>query len=89
MSSTGSFSMTGLLGGTAGQIDVTSLISQLMQAAALPQTQLEDQLTTQTTQLSTYQTINSKLSALLTAGQTLTDSTTWGATSATSSNSRR
>jgi len=86
-SSTGSFSMSGLLGGTAGQIDVTSLISQLMQAAALPQTQLQDQLTAKTTQLTTYQTINTKLSAMLTAGQKLTDTTTWAATSATSSNS--
>jgi flagellar hook-associated protein 2 len=86
MSSTGSFSMSGLLGGTAGQIDVTSLIAQLMQAEALPQTQLKDQLTAQTSQLTTYQTINSKLAAVLTAGQKLTDATTWAATSASSSN---
>jgi flagellar hook-associated protein 2 len=86
MSSTGSFSMSGLLGGTAGQIDVTSLIAQLMQAEALPQQQLKDQLTAQTSQLTTYQTINSKLAAVLTAGQKLTDVTTWAATSASSSN---
>jgi flagellar hook-associated protein 2 len=86
-SGTGSISVTGLLGGTAGQIDVNSLISSLMQAAAVPQTQLQDQLQTQTTQITTYQTINSKLSALLTAGQALTTGTTWTATSATSSSS--
>lgn len=86
-SSTGSFSMTGLLGGTAGQIDVNTLISQLMAAASIPQQQLQNKLTTQQSQLSTYQTINSKMSSLLTAGQNLTGSTTWGATSASSSNS--
>lgn len=86
-SSTGSFSMTGLLGGTAGQIDVTTLISQLMSAAALPQTQLQDQLGTQQSQIVTYQAINSKLASLLTAGQQLTDPTTWSATSATSTSS--
>jgi flagellar hook-associated protein 2 len=79
--------MSGLLGGTAGQIDVTTLISQLMQAAALPQTQLKDQLTAKTTQLTTYQTINTKLASLLAAGQKLTDNNTWAARSATSSSS--
>lgn len=86
-SSTGSFSMTGLLGGTAGQIDVTSLINQLMSAASVPQQQLQDKLGTQQTQIITYQTINSKLSSLLTAGQSLTNTNTWAATSATSTNS--
>lgn len=87
MSSTGSFSMSGLLGGTAGQIDVTSLINSLMQAASIPQQQLADKLSTQQSQISTYQTINTKLAALLTAGQKLTDANTWAATSATSSDS--
>ena len=41
-----SFNVSGLLGGTAGQIDTTTLISQLMQAQAIPQTQLQTQLTT-------------------------------------------
>lgn len=86
-SATGSFSMTGLLGGTAGQIDVTGLIAQLMTAASVPQQQLQRQLTTETTELSTYQAINSRLAGMLSAGQHLTDSATWSATSASSSNS--
>lgn len=86
MSSTGSFSMSGLLGGTAGQIDVNSLISSLMQAASIPQQQLADKLSSQQYQISAYQTINTKLAALLTAGQKLTDANTWAATSATSTN---
>ena len=40
--------VSGLLGGTAGQIDTTSLISNLMVAQAVPQNQLKDQLTTVT-----------------------------------------
>lgn len=86
-SSTGSISVTGLLGGTAGQIDVTSLISQLMQAQEVPQNQLKNQLTAVSNQLSAYQAINTKLTALQTAAQALTDPTAWTATAATSSSS--
>ncbi len=84
-SGTGSISVSGLLGGTAGQINVPALISQLMQAAALPQQQLKDQLTTETSQLNAYQAINSSLSTLHTTAQQLTAATAWSATSATSS----
>jgi flagellar hook-associated protein 2 len=86
-SGTGSISVSGLLGGTAGQIDVTSLISQLMQAAQLPQKQLQDQLTSETSQLNAYQAINTRLTSMFTAAQKLTDATTWSATSATASDS--
>jgi flagellar hook-associated protein 2 len=85
MTSTGSISVSGLLGGTAGQIDTTALISQLMTAAALPQTQLKDQLSSVASVLSAYQSVNTRLTALQTAAQTLTDPTTWTATAATSS----
>jgi flagellar hook-associated protein 2 len=84
---TGSISLSGLLGGTAGQIDTTSLVTQLMTAAALPQTQLQDQLSTVASQLSAYQAINTKLTAVQTAAQALTDPTAWQATTATSSSS--
>lgn len=84
-SSTGSISVSGLLGGTAGQIDVTSLISQLMQAQSVPQNQLKDQLTGVQKQLSAYQAINTGLTALQTAAEALTDPTTWTATAASSS----
>ena len=82
---TGSISVSGLLGGTAGQIDTVSLINQLMVAAALPQTQLGDQLSTVQSQLGAYQAINSKITAMQTAAQALTDPTAWRATAATSS----
>lgn len=84
-SSTGSISVSGLLGGTAGQIDVTSLISQLMQAKAIPQSQLKDQLTNVQSELSAYQAINTKMTALQTAAQALTDPSGWTTTAATSS----
>jgi flagellar hook-associated protein 2 len=84
MASSGSISLSGLLGGTAGQIDVTSLISNLMTAQSVPQTQLKDQLTTVQSQLSAYQTVSSTVKAVQTAAQAL-DTTAWKATAATSS----
>lgn len=80
-----SFSVSGLLGGTAGQIDTASLINQLMQAQALPQTMLKNQLAVEQTTLSAYQAINTKFTALQAAEQALTDPTAWQATAATSS----
>ena len=85
MSTTGSISVSGLLGGTAGQIDTTALIANLMQAAAVPQKQLQDQLTSVQTVSSALQTVNAKMTNVLTAAQALTDPTAWTATAATSS----
>src|ERR1700722_9906567 len=82
-----SFNVSGLLGGTAGQIDTTTLISQLMQAQAIPQTELQTQLTTLQSKQSAYQQINTDVTALQTAGQALTDPDGWTATTATSSSS--
>src|ERR1700744_83327 len=80
-----SFNVSGLLGGTAGQIDTTTLISQLMQAQAIPQTQLQTQLTTLQQHQAAYQQINTDVTALQTAAQALTDPSGWTATTATSS----
>ena len=87
MSTTGSISMSGLLGGTAGQIDTTSLIANLMQAAAVPQKQLQDQLNGVQTVSSALQNVNTRMTSRLTAAQALTDPTAWSATAATSSSS--
>lgn len=87
MASTGSISLSGLLGGTAGQIDTTSLINQLMAAQAIPQSELKDQLATLQNQQGAYQAINTKIAAVQTAAQALTDPTAWQATAATSSSS--
>ena len=85
MSAMGSISLSGLLGGTAGQIDTTSLINNLMQAQSVPQNQLRDQLTLVQGRLNEYQVLNTKLTALQKAAEALQDPTTWGATAATSS----
>lgn len=80
-----SFNVSGLLGGTAGQIDTTTLISELMQAQAIPQTQLQTQLTALQSKQSAYQQINSDVTALQSAAQALTDPSGWTATNAVSS----
>jgi flagellar hook-associated protein 2 len=89
MTSPSSFNVSGLLG--TNSIDTSSLIDQLMQAAAIPQNQLRNQLTIEQAIKSAYQAINTKLSALQTAAQALvnptipSDPTAWTATAATSS----
>lgn len=77
------FSISGLVSG----IDTSSLIDQLMTAAAAPQTALQNQVTTDQSQLSAYQAVNTKLAAVSTAAQALSQAGTWNATTATSSNS--
>ncbi|HEV7204498.1 MAG TPA: flagellar filament capping protein FliD [Jatrophihabitans sp.] len=86
MTSPSSFSVSGLLGGAAGSIDTNALVTQLVAAAALPQTALKSQLALQQTKVSAYQAINANVSSLQTAAQALTDPTAWTATTATSSN---
>ncbi len=84
-SSTGSISMSGLLGGTAGSIDTPALITQMMTAAAVPQGQLYDQLNAEQLANGVYTTINAKLTSLQTAAQAITDPGLWTATAASSS----
>lgn len=84
MTSPSSFNVSGLLSGAAGSIDTTALVTQLVQAAAIPQTQLKNQLSLQQTIESAYQAIASKLTTMQTAAQALTDPTSWKATTATS-----
>jgi flagellar hook-associated protein 2 len=76
-----SFNITGLSSG----IDTSALITQLMTLAAAPQTALENQLSATQTELSAFQTLNTKLAAVKSAADTLALSSTWAATSATSS----
>ncbi|HXC75749.1 MAG TPA: flagellar cap protein FliD N-terminal domain-containing protein, partial [Candidatus Acidoferrum sp.] len=77
------FNISGLVSG----IDTNALISQLMTAAAAPQTALQGQATADQIKISTYQAVNSKLAAVQTAAQALTSSATWSSTTATSSSS--
>ena len=78
MTTPSSFNVSGLLGGVAGSIDTTALISQLMQAQALPQTMLKNQLSAQQTALSAYQAVNTTVTAVQTAAHAFTEKVTPG-----------
>lgn len=75
------FSISGLSSG----IDTASLISQLMKVAAQPQTQLKNQLSAQQSELTAYQAINTKLTALQAAADAVKQAGTWAAAKAVSS----
>lgn len=85
MTAPSSYNVSGLLG--SNTIDTTTLVSQLVQAAAVPQTQLKTQLNQEQSVLSAYQSINTKVTAVQTAAQAMLDPATWNATAATSSSS--
>lgn len=80
--------MAGLsISGLASGIDTTSVINSLIAVAAGPQNALKTQLNAENNKLASYQSINSKLAALQTASDALKLTATWGATTATSSDS--
>src|SRR6185437_12197402 len=74
-------SVSGLISG----LDTSSIITQLMQIEAEPQTALKTTLTNTQTAITSYQDLNTKFKALLTSAQNLTNPATWGARTATSS----
>lgn len=83
-SSIGSSSkITGLVSG----LDTTSIINAIMQAAALPQTHLKNQLLNEQAKLAAYQTLNTDMASLQTAADTVDDPATWQAMAVTSSSS--
>jgi flagellar hook-associated protein 2 len=72
---------TGLVSG----IDYDTMISQLMQVEANPQTLLKQQLSATNADATAYRAVNTRFDALRTAAAALTDATAWNATKATSS----
>jgi flagellar hook-associated protein 2 len=76
-------SVSGLVSG----LDTSTIISQLMQLEAQPQTALKTTLTSTQTAVTSLQSLNTKFQALLAAAQNIGTSATWGARSATSSDS--
>jgi flagellar hook-associated protein 2 len=72
---------TGLISG----MDTGSLITQLMQIEANPQTLLKTRLTDTQADATAYRAINTKFDALRTAAEALTKATAWAAAKATSS----
>jgi flagellar hook-associated protein 2 len=79
--STSTSSVSGLVSG----MDTTTLISQLMQIEAQPQTQLKTQLANTQTDAAAYRDINTSFAALATAAGALTQAASWGLTKASSS----
>jgi flagellar hook-associated protein 2 len=74
-------SVDGLISG----MQTSTVISQLMQMEAAPQTALKTKVSTQQKVVSSYQSINTKMNALLTAAKSLNDPVAWKGATATSS----
>jgi len=74
---------TGLISG----IDYSTMITQLMQVEANPQTLLKNQLSATQSDASAYRAVNTRFDTLRTAAAALTADTAWTAVKATSSNS--
>ena len=76
-----STSVDGLVSG----LSTSSVISQLMQVEAAPQNRLKTKVSTAQTAVTSYQAVNSKLSALKTAAEDIGKLATWRAVKPTSS----
>jgi flagellar hook-associated protein 2 len=79
----GSSRIDGLVSG----LNTTAIIQAIMAQAALPQTNLKNQLAIEQAKLAAYQTINTKMAALQTAADALTSASAWQAMATTSSSS--
>lgn len=71
-----------------GGFDSASIVDQLMQLETIPQSRLKTRVTTETSQVTTLQSINSKLAALVTKAETALDPAKWGGWSAASTSDR-
>lgn len=80
-------SVSSKIDGLVSGLDTTSIINAIMAQAALPQTYLKSQLALEQAKLAAYQSINTKMAALQTASDALTDPTSWQAMATTSSSS--
>ena len=86
---TGSVGNTGTISsaGVGSGLNVTAIISSLMAVEDIPLTNLQTAATTIQTTISAFGAVQSALSTFQTAAQTLSDPSTWSATTGTSSNS--
>jgi len=75
-------SVDGLVSG----LDTSSIIASLLQVDAAPQTALKKKASTEQSEVTAYQGINTKMAALQAAAENLQKSTAWTPTTATSSN---
>ena len=79
--------MTSTVDGLVSGMDTTNMIKQLMQVEAAPQTRLKTKVASAQTAVSSYQSVNSKVSALKSAADSLSQLSTWRSIKATSSSS--
>ena len=82
--------------GLVSGMNTTQVISQLMQLAAQPQTNLKTEVSKENAVISAYQSVNAKMAALKTAAEAFTPPSaltptnpTWQSVKATSSSSAR
>jgi flagellar hook-associated protein 2 len=71
--------------GLASGLDTTTLISQLMQAESVPQSQLKSRVTATERMVTALQGINTRAAALAGAARKLTEDSAWHGTTASSS----
>jgi flagellar hook-associated protein 2 len=83
VSASGNSKIDGLVSG----LDTTSIINAIMAQAALPQTNLKNNLAAQQAKLAAYQAINTKFATMQTAADALTAASTWQSMAVTSSSS--
>jgi flagellar hook-associated protein 2 len=77
--------MTSAVDGLVSGINTTQMITQLMQIEAAPQDRLKQKVSTAQTAVASYQSVNSKVTALKTAADALASLSTWRGIKATSS----
>ena len=74
------------IGGLVSGLDTATIISQLMQLEARPQTMLKSKVSTEQKVLTALQALNTKLASIATKAAELAKSTAWTPSKATSSN---
>ncbi len=78
---------TASISGLASGLDSATIISQLMQLEAAPQTKLKSRLTTEQSTLKTLQDLNTRVASLQTQAAGLADAAKWSTAKASSSSS--
>lgn len=74
------------IGGLISGLDTATIISQLMQLEAIPQTNLKNRVSSEQLALNAMQTLNSKLAGIATKAADLAQIANWSPTKATSDN---
>src|SRR5688500_16684408 len=73
------------ISGLASGLDTATIISQLMQLEAIPQSRLKTQVTTHESAVTKLQELNTKIAALFTKAEALSKAGGWSPIAATSS----